>query len=79
MAVQHPQRDYRAKEIQYRASDAEWAELHKWMEAATKTWLDAHSADTRNPWLMPDLTPEERIARFQHSGGFMGGFLEGAV
>ena len=76
MAVPHPQRDLRGVEIHYRASAVEWEDLHKWIEGATQTWLDAHSDDTRNPWLMPALTPEERIARFKYADGFTGGFLE---
>jgi hypothetical protein len=55
------------RSIDSKASETEWDVLYKWVEEQTVIYMD-HRPRDRNPWLMPELTPEERDLRFSWMG-----------
>ncbi len=58
------------KQIAYKASRKEWDAVLDWIESATETFME--SANVRNPWLMPELSPEDHSKRLEYAAGSHG-------
>lgn len=58
------------KQIAYRASRKEWDVLLKWIETTTATFME--SSEKANPWLRPEVSPEDHQKRLDYAAASYG-------
>ena len=59
-----------SKQIAYKASRKEWDAVFEWIESATAIFMG--SDNVQNPWLKPEVSPEDHQKHIDYAAGCHG-------